>query len=390
MGLGSNSMTVEQRGDLFRCALVTLPDGHEVKRRINAIVDKMRKRPEDVVDDVFDAEVEATAMAAWQAIEGQKEAAGREGARNIEEYRRARLGRMERFLSLGSIAKNELDALKNEFKEAHERNPGLRAWVYINELPKPSGPGSLQFQELANRAVWALARVGGDDAWKHWVDVLIGYLLENDQDEEYLQKSGAGHLDRPAETSWESHPGVIIEGENYEIRQVFTASEHCCSWLARSAGGEQGGDAAAQAGDASVVEPPACVAQGAAKSATQARDWGDIEISFLSDERVQITVGTHTETRNYAEMGFASKLNGKPVLAWETLRAMAQAGGFTRVASNGRKWADVEKRMQEIRKVLRQQFGLSADPLLFTRRRRDSDGGYRTKFKLGRGRSCDF
>ena len=120
-------MTAEQREDLFRFALATLPDGHEVKRRINAIVDKMRKRVEDVVDDVFDAEVEATAVAAWQAIEGQKEAAGREGARNIEEYRRARLGRMERFLSLGSIAVSELYALKNEFKDAHERNPGLCA-----------------------------------------------------------------------------------------------------------------------------------------------------------------------------------------------------------------------------------------------------------------------
>ena len=102
-------MTAEQREDLFRFALATLPDGHQVKCRINAIVDKMSQRLEDVVDDVFDAEVEETAMAAWQAIEGQKEAAGREGARNIEEYRRARLGRMERFLSLGSIAKNELD-----------------------------------------------------------------------------------------------------------------------------------------------------------------------------------------------------------------------------------------------------------------------------------------
>jgi hypothetical protein len=291
---------------------------------------------------------------------------------------------------LGSIAKNELDALKNEFKAAHERNPGLRAWVYINESPKPTGPGSLHFQELGNRAVWALARVGGDDAWKHWVDVLVGYLLENDQDEECIQKYGAGHLDRPAGTSWESQPGVIIEGENYEIRQVFMASEHCCSWLARSAGGEQGGDAAAQAGGASVVELPACAAQGAAKPAAQARDWGDIEISFLSDERVQITVGSHTETRNYAEMGFASKLNGKPVLAWVTLRAMAQAGGFIMVASSGRKWADIEKRMQEIRKVLRQQFGLSADPLQFTRKRRDSDGGYRTTFTLGCGRSCNF
>ena len=115
-----------------------------------------------------------------------------------------------------------------------------------------------------------------------------------------------------------------------------------------------------------------------------AAKWEDIEISFLSDERVQITVGTQSETRNYAEMGFASKKNGTPVLAWVTLSAMARAGGVMRFACDSRKWAEVEKRMQEIRKVLRHMFGLTDDPLPFTKkaRRGSEDFGYCAKIKL--------
>jgi hypothetical protein len=43
----------------------------------------------------------------------------------------------------------------------------------------------------------------------------------------------------------------------------------------------------------------------------QADKWEDIEILFLSDHRVEITLGTQTETRNYEEMGFASVVSNK-------------------------------------------------------------------------------
>jgi hypothetical protein len=124
---------------------------------------------------------------------------------------------------------------------------------------------------------------------------------------------------------------------------------------------------------------------GGAGPRCQASKWEDIEISFLSDERVQITIGAQRDTRNYDEMGFANKKDGKPVLAWQVLRTMAEAGGVIRTASDGMNWAEVEKRIQEIRTVLRHRFGLNDDPLPFTRktRRNPEEFGYRTKFKLG-------
>src|SRR5205085_1250219 len=55
--------------------------------------------------------------------------------------------------------------------------------------------------------------------------------------------------------------------------------------------------------------------------------WGTIEISFLSDERVQIRNGKKTETYNYAELGFADQRNGTPTQAWGALRILAERGG---------------------------------------------------------------
>lgn len=124
------------------------------------------------------------------------------------------------------------------------------------------------------------------------------------------------------------------------------------------------------------------------KTPARAQQWADIEIIFLSDERVGIKIGGTTETRNYAEMGFAKK-SGKPKLAWFELRDFAEKKGVKRIASNSQQWTAVEKRMQEIRKVLRSGFRLSEDPLPFIKktRRQQDDFGYRARFKIGCGSS---
>ena len=120
-------------------------------------------------------------------------------------------------------------------------------------------------------------------------------------------------------------------------------------------------------------------------STVRSATWDTIEISFLSDERVQIRDGADTGTCNYAELGFGDGRSGKPSLAWGTLRALAEQRGVIRDgASTGSPWPKVERRIQEIRKVLRKHFRISADPIPFV-----VGTGYRALFKIDCGPSFD-
>ena len=211
-----SALSAEERERFLRFVRAKLTDGDPLKCRIDTAVERISQGLEHSVGEMVVDEVKETEIAAWRAIETLKEATGRESVRMTEEYRSARLGRMEQLLSIGSVDPNEWSALQEEFSDAHEQNPELHAWIYINESPLPAGPGSLHFRELANRAAWALARRVGDDAWKCWLDLLVGYLLKNDPDEEYLLKMQVGHLDRPEGTTYETHPGVITYGETIE------------------------------------------------------------------------------------------------------------------------------------------------------------------------------
>ena len=47
--------------------------------------------------------------------------------------------------------------------------------------------------------------------------------------------------------------------------------------------------------------------------------WRDIEIAFLSDERVEICCGSERKTYHYNEFGFEDRRDGKPSLAWGML-----------------------------------------------------------------------
>jgi hypothetical protein len=112
-------------------------------------------------------------------------------------------------------------------------------------------------------------------------------------------------------------------------------------------------------------------------------DWEQIEIIFLSDERVQIRNGKSIETRNYAEFGFQDGRSQNPNRAWETLRRLAELRGIIRDGTQGRlPWPKVEKRVQEIRRVFREHFGISLDPVPFVERT-----GYQARFKIGCGPS---
>lgn len=116
----------------------------------------------------------------------------------------------------------------------------------------------------------------------------------------------------------------------------------------------------------------------ARSSGASTATWENIEISFLSDERIQIRNGTMFETRNYGEFGFEDHRSGKPNQAWLTLRALAEGHGRIQAPTKAhRGWSQVEKRIQEIREVLRDHFGIPYDPIPYVK-----GTGYRALFKI--------
>jgi len=118
-------------------------------------------------------------------------------------------------------------------------------------------------------------------------------------------------------------------------------------------------------------------------SGAVAATWDAIEISFTSDKRVQIRNGATIEIRNYTDFGFEDGRSQKPNRAWQALLVLAAEGGVIRdPAKTGGKWPNVEKRIQEIRKVLRKHFGISADPIPFV-----AGTGYQALFKINLRRS---
>ncbi len=116
-----------------------------------------------------------------------------------------------------------------------------------------------------------------------------------------------------------------------------------------------------------------------------ASTWEEIEISFISDERVQMKVGKQLQTGNYAEMGFADRRSEKPNQGWGMLRTLAAAGGvIPDSARNSKDFMAMGKRIERVRGALRAHFQIDSDPIPL-----DPAGGYRCRFKLGCARSFD-
>jgi hypothetical protein len=111
--------------------------------------------------------------------------------------------------------------------------------------------------------------------------------------------------------------------------------------------------------------------------------WNQIEISFLNERSVQISAGLAVSVRDFSELGMADKRSGKPTRAWVMLHALAAADGvLDRPPADSPNWKTVEKRMQELRHLLRKQFGIFTDPLPFVK-----GSGYRSEFRINLARS---
>ena len=112
------------------------------------------------------------------------------------------------------------------------------------------------------------------------------------------------------------------------------------------------------------------------------RSWDEVEIRFVSDFTFQAVVnGTVRAPQNYAEVGLGDGRHGRPKAAWETLRALAESGGVVASTRTAADWPRLEKRIQELRRVLQAVFQVPDDPIPYR------DGAYRTRFTIRVGRS---
>jgi hypothetical protein len=110
--------------------------------------------------------------------------------------------------------------------------------------------------------------------------------------------------------------------------------------------------------------------------------WQDLEIRFLSDERVEVRAGERRETRNYAEMGFedhriGNQRTGNPTRAWLVLRAFATNEGRFPTTLGVREWRLIYKRVQEIKARLKERYECRGNPIPFVR-----GVGYVARFRV--------
>jgi len=121
-------------------------------------------------------------------------------------------------------------------------------------------------------------------------------------------------------------------------------------------------------------------------SSIRARSWEEVEIAFLSDERIQVWIDGRPKTYNYAEFGCIDARSERPNKAWEMLRTLAAAEGVmpatARLRTSG--WSAMEKQIGRLRVVLKEHFNLDEYPLPY-----DSGSGYQARFRIRLAESFD-
>lgn len=125
---------------------------------------------------------------------------------------------------------------------------------------------------------------------------------------------------------------------------------------------------------------PQSAPESTVQGSTPPHNWPDIQITFISDECVNMQVGQQVpQTLNYTEMGFEDGRNDKPDQLWGMLRALAQACGvIPNKTRNSKDFVAMGKRMERLRRKLRTHFRIEADPIPL-----DAEVGYRCQFSIG-------
>ena len=106
--------------------------------------------------------------------------------------------------------------------------------------------------------------------------------------------------------------------------------------------------------------------------------FADLEVRFTSDRQVQVSWNGYSDVLNFIELGFEDRRGTeRPNKAWRALHIIAQNGG--RIDRQiGPKAHQLEKRIEELRKLLRKIFGTNDDPFQFDRKSKS----YASRFKI--------
>ena len=107
--------------------------------------------------------------------------------------------------------------------------------------------------------------------------------------------------------------------------------------------------------------------------------WKDVNIRFLSEHMIQVSVLGRLKAFNYAEAGFENRKTQNPNYAWILLLQFAEQNGqMERPQGKRSDLTRTEKGVQAIRKHVQELFGIPDDPFLPYRQVKC----YQTRFKI--------
>jgi hypothetical protein len=249
-------------------------------------------------------------------------------------------------------------------------------------------------EDVVNSAVARHTRLTPEDLWnlltsKDLADYIEGLLEEQvslEVDEGW--RGSSGH-------NVDTVPALLANGQS----KPATINTHSIAGMARP---QPESTPERRLAGASVSQP-ATISASVLKTSSPTptlKSWGDLTITFLSDERVQVSYPGFTETLNYAEFGLADGRSETPKKAWTVLRTLAvndgalprpahfvvQKTGNASVSAcddvAAKTWALIRKDVQLLRGLLRERFGLSVDPIP-----NELGTGFRTSFRINRSGS---
>ena len=115
-------------------------------------------------------------------------------------------------------------------------------------------------------------------------------------------------------------------------------------------------------------------------STPEGTTWEEVTFRITDEQKVIIQVGEQKVKYGYKRMGFSSKTNDEPIIAWHTLVSLAENKGVFTWQSNvdNQLASKMKKRISELRKALKRLMGINDDPFYPW----SSKSGYKLKAKI--------